>query len=286
MPTNPNALAVYLNKPEALSRFMEIFPNEQLAKSYIQSVLILAADDPKLQDCTPRSIFVSALRAASLGLSCDKSLKQAYLIPYWSNKKKCYEAQFQPHYLGLYNLAMRTRKYQVIDVTPFPEGYELRKDLATHNEIIVGPEGLPVVYAPRVKPQDAGAWYGYLRAKDGSVKKIWMTKQEIHEHAQKFNPKGYNADGSLWKSPEHCHTMEAKTVLRELLNWADKSGLGDQTLREVLSVDNQELIEAQAEDLPTPDIQETPTEETQDSSPAPIIEKRPREETLSQLGFN
>lgn len=251
----------HLFSPQVMTNFEGVL--DKSAKPYVRSVMIAVEADYKLQQCTPESIGISALRAASLQLSCDPSLKQAYLVPYWNGKKKCFEAQFIPHYLGLYSLAVRTNKYSVINVTPFPAGYSMELDIASGDYVIVNESGKPVVFAPKTNPQEAGAWYGFLRTTRGFVKKIWMTKEEIHEHARKFNPKGYNADGSLWKNKDQVHTMEMKTVLRELLNWADKSGYGDNTLRDALKTD-EVIVDAEATDVsvePETDVIENVSDE-------------------------
>lgn len=250
----------HLYSAEVLARFVKVL--DQRAKPYIESVMIAVEANPDLQDCTPESIGIAALRAASLQLSCDPAVKQAHIVPYENSKKdergnwyKVKEAEFQPHYLGLYTLAVRTNKYSVINVTPFPAGYRMELDLASGDFVIVNEEGKPVVFAPKVRPEDAGAWYGYLRTTRGFVKKIWMTKAEIHAHAQKFS-RSYQSKKSKWQDPKHIHTMEMKTVLLALLNWADKSGFGDATLREALEA-SEEILEADATDVqeeqPTPE---------------------------------
>lgn len=256
-----------LFNPQTIAKFESVL--DKGAKPYIRSVMIAVEADYKLQQCTPDSIVIASLRAASLQLSCDPAVKQAYMIPYWNGKKKVYEAKFTPHYLGLYALAVRTNKYSVINVTPFPAGWSMELDVNSGDQVIVNEEGKPVVFAPRVRPQDAGAWYGYLRTTRNFVKKVWMTKEEIHDHARKFNAKGYNADGSLWKNPDQVHTMEMKTVLRELLNWADKSGYGDNTLREALA-ETEEVIEVTASDAPTANNEEAQPIHAENDNPDPI----------------
>ena len=109
----------------------------------------------------------------------------------------------------------------------------------------------PFSATPKVKPQEAGAWYGYLRTTRGFAKKVWWTKEQIHEHAKRFS-RSYNSPKSLWKNPNQVHTMEMKTVLRDLLNWADKSGYGDPHLREALKASDEaaEVVDVEASDVP------------------------------------
>ena len=253
----------HLHSPTELAKFVSVL--DKSAEPFIQSVMLAVASDANLQKCSPESIGVAALRAATLQLSCDPATKQAYIIPRWNGKKQCLEAQFEPHYLGLYSLAVRTNKYSVIEVIPFPADYHMEFDINSGDYVILNGENKVMVFAPRVKPEEAGAWYGYLRTTRGFIKKIWMTKTEIHDYARKHNPKGYNADGSLWKKPEHIPTMEKKTVLKELLRWADKSGYGDPTLRAALQTEDP----IDAEEAEEPVMEGKVSEE---SSPAPAPE--------------
>lgn len=262
----------HLFSPQVMAKFAGVL--DKSAAPFIRSVMIAVEADLQLQKCTPESIGVSALRAASLQLSCDPATKQAYLIAYFNKKKNCFEAQFQPHYLGLYALAVRTNKYSVINVTPFPADYRMELDLNSGDYVILNGEGKVAAFAPKVKPEEAGAWYGYLRTTRGFVKKVWMTKQEIHEHARKFS-RNYNSDNSMWKNKDQVATMEMKTVLRELLNWADKSGYGDNTLREALA-STEEVIEAETTEAPSEPVTEGKVKEEAQSgngNPDPIDDK-------------
>lgn len=267
----------HLTSPQILAKFTEVL--DRGAKPYIQSVLIAVEQSEDLQKCSPDSIGIAALRAATLELSCDPALKQAHLVPYKRNKQhpdgswySYYEAVFQPHYLGLYTLAMRTNKYAVITVTPMPKGFDMITDLNTGNEIIVDQKREPVAFAPKVKPEEAGTWYGYFRTTRGFSKKVWMTVEQIHAHAAKHS-KSYKSDKSLWKDPKHRPTMEKKTVLLELLRWADLSGISDGAMREALAAADEDLIDAPAEDVtpePDPDALPKEWEPAQDDNPDPI----------------
>jgi phage RecT family recombinase len=196
---------------------------------FINSVLITVESNEKIQKCTPESIGVAALQAATLRLSCLPQLKQAYIIPYLRRKKlptggwsTYYEAKFSTHYLGEYTLAMRTGLYAIIDVIATPKGYRLVNMLGK-GEQLIDENDQPVTMLPKMDPTQAGGWYGYFMTHDGITKQIHMTKQETHKHAQLHNPQGYAADGSMWKDPKKCFYMEMKTALRELLRWTEKS---------------------------------------------------------------
>ena len=269
----------HMHSPQILAKFTGIL--DRSALPYIQSVMIAVESNEGLQKCTPESIAVAALRAASLELSCDPSVRQAHLVPYKRNKKvgnswtSYYEAQFQPHYMGLFTLAMRTKKYRTIDVLPTPAGYSLVHDLESGMDQLVNEKGQPVAFMPKVKPDEAGGWYGFFSTKDGYVKKVYMTVQEIHAHAEKFS-KSYNATNakgektSLWHDKNHKATMEKKTVLLELLRWADLSGISSNALREALSA-AEEVVDVEAEEVPaTAEEQVDPGIDFSTSNPDPV----------------
>ena len=50
-----------------------------------------------------------------------------------------------------------------------------------------------------------------------------MPVEEIEDHAKRF-VKGYDENPN-WQDIEKRKVMEMKTVLRALLNWADKTGI-------------------------------------------------------------
>ena len=264
-----STLKEFVRKPEIMANFERILGSRD-AESYVQSVLIAVSASDELMKCTNQSIYRAALRAASLGLSCDPALKQAWLVPY--NRKQgdswVKEAQFQPHYKGLYTLAMRTNKYNEIEVIPIGAGYTVEQSVDGGIVIIHEATGKPALAIPKVKPSDAKIWFAWFRTTRGFVKKVWMTVEEIHEHAKQFNPKGYEGKGSPWQKPEMRPSMEMKTVLRNLLSWADLSGTENAKLAEALRAD--EPIDVQAEDVPTQtqikqDIHEMTIEEARDT---------------------
>lgn len=231
-------LVVYMNKPEVIAKFTKIMGAQ--GESYIQSVLICVSGSAELMKCTPESVFRSALRAASLGLSCDPALKQAWLVPYnrkvkdgQGNETWVKEAQFQPHYKGLYTLAMRTGKYWQINVSPVYEGQRVLENTLTglhavreESGLIAKPDASNPAYTDvtvrRKSEMKVIGWIGYFKTKKGFEKSVWMTVGEIADHASKY-VRDYDKNPN-WNDADKRPTMEMKTVLRQLLSWADMSG--------------------------------------------------------------
>lgn len=262
-PNQSTTLAAYMKRPDVLTKFTDMLGDS--GKSYVQSVLIAVSASPELMKCTNESIFRSALRAASLGLSCDPALKQAWLVPYNKNIAKknetpkwIKEAQFQPHYRGLYTLAMRTGKYWQINVAPVYEGQRVLENTLTGLHAVQDESGLigkPQASNPaytdvtvrRRSQQKIIGWIGYFKTKKGFEKSVWMSAIEIDDHARKY-VRDYDKNPN-WNDPEKRQFMEMKTVLRQLLSWADLSGSENSQLVEALQ--SEEPIEATAEDVPS-----------------------------------
>lgn len=291
----------YIRQPESLARFEEILGRD--AAPYVQSVIIAVSASDDLMACTPRSVVRAALRAASLGLSCDPAVKQAWLVPYNRNTAKkgqppkyVKEAQFQPHFLGLYFLAMRTGKYWIINVSPIYENQRVFENPLTglhavqeENGFMGQPQSFNAAYSRdvtvrRSQGKKVIGWLGYFKTKKGFEKSVYMSLEEIDEHAQQ-HVKDYGKNPN-WQDPAKRPTMEMKTVLRALMNWADKTGVEhSQQLREALQADEQ--IDAETEDLPEA-FESSVSTVTADEEQAgdPENEHISQAEKISQLGFS
>lgn len=250
-----NELAViknYMRSDVVRSGFAEILGNHG-ASAYIASVVIAVGASEQLQKCSPKSIAVSALRAATLQLSVDPSLGKAYLIPFKDT------ATLVVGYKGLIELATRTGKYRYINVGPVYEGEIVEEDRISGLHKLSGHKQSDKVI-------------GYIAAFEmlnGYAKTLYMTLEEIHAHARKYS-KNYDHPNSLWKkNPE---VMERKTPLRILLqNW----GYLDPTAATIMqSSDDENVVDSMAVDLPDA----VPFE----PEPRPL---RTEQEILQSLGF-
>lgn len=290
-PTKALTVSEYMRKPESIARFAEVLGDKNAAP-YIQSVLIAVSASDKLMKCSPQSVMRAALRAASLGLSCDPALKQAWIVPYGKKTSQGWieEAQFQPHYKGLYTLAMRTGKYWQINVSAVYEGQRVLENPLTGLHLVQESNGLvgehpgknpgynDVTNRRRQNEKIIG-WLGYFKTKKGFEKSVWMSSVEIDDHARKY-VKDY-ANNPNWNDAEKRPVMEMKTVLRQLLSWADLSG--NEQLVEALQSD--EPIDAQAEDVTPPQNEiKVPTYEDAEKTVVNIEGKGER--FLTELGIS
>jgi recombination protein RecT len=202
----------YLLSPEVKERFTDMMGANGIY--YLNQVLILVANDPKLQECSPKSILISAMRAASLRLSVDPGQGQAWIIPYKG------VATFQLGYKGVYELAMRTGLYRFInDKIEVFEGEQVIEDRMTGQHKIVG---------TRTGNKIIGRML-YFQLLTGFEKTFYMTVEEIEAHARHYS-KAYANGQSKWNDPYERPKMERKTVLVNGLRKWGRFNQGDADL--------------------------------------------------------
>jgi recombination protein RecT len=221
----------YMESAVVKARFAQIM-GERGASNYIASVLIAVADSWALQKCTPISIYTNALRAATLRLSVDPGVGQAYLVPFGE------KATLIVGYKGLHDMAVRTNRYRYINVSQIYEGQEITQDQITgFHKIGGGRTGNRII-----------GWIGafeMLARFGGYSKTLYMTVEEIHEHGQKYS-KSYSKKDSPWQTEPD--KMERKTVLRLLLRRWGYIDPADVKELEEMEVEG-ETIDAQFETL-------------------------------------
>lgn len=176
--------------------------------------------NPKLLDCSQESILAAVMQCAQLGL--EPVLGRAHLVPYWNRGKKCYEAQFQPGYQGLVDLARRSNTisdvwgFVVCENDEFDMTYGMERRLHHRPWYMV-----PEKRAAGVPGESIGA-YVVWQLKDGTKHPEFMPMYEIHKRrgkspayqwAETGDPKkGGGKQDSIWHVwPDD---MAVKTVVK------------------------------------------------------------------------
>jgi len=237
---------------------------ERNAGAYISSVMIAVKESSALQQCALDSIYVTALRAATLRLSVDQSTGQAYIVPFKGR------AVLVVGYKGLYDMAVRTGKYRYINVGPIYEGQIVEENQITgFHSIIRNPDG-------KINKQKIIGWIGAFEMNpergmtNGFGKTIYMTVEEIHEHAKQYSA-SYGKSTSPWKT--ETPKMERKTVLRLLIRrWGYLDPADVSALEEV---ESDAPVDGEIYDIP----------EYDENAPEVEKETRTREQNLKDLGF-
>jgi recombination protein RecT len=234
----------YMLSPEVKERFTDMMGTNGIY--YLNQVMIVVAQSDNLQKCTPKSILVAAMRAASLKLSVDPSRGEAWIIPY-SGK-----ASFQLGYRGVYELAMRTNQYRVINVVDIFEGEEIIEDRMTGLHSIGGERTSTKIIAMML----------YFRLFNGFEKTFVMTVPEIEKHAQTYS-QSYGFADSPWNKNggrERKKMMQKTVLVNGLRKWG-RFNPGDQETIETIETEQewQDIPEEDAVTEPVNELQNVPT---------------------------
>ena len=235
-------------------------------EQFVNNLLAVVGNDPKLQGCTPESLIYAAVKATALDLPLDPNLGFAYLIPYNNTKKvkekqliaqgagqdpkaievevkyTVKEAQFQLGYRGFYQLAIRTGLFTTINDTDVREGEMGKKNFITgeitFNEV------------PNREEQPVVGYLSFFALKNGFSKMLYMSIDEIKKHAETYSQtysskKSWIKESSKWTTD--FDSMAKKTVLKLLLSKYAPLSVemrGVEQLKEAIRVD-QAVIDEQ-----------------------------------------
>jgi recombination protein RecT len=246
----------YLFSPEIKERFADMMGDGGIY--YLNQVMIQVANNPKLQLCTPQSILIAAMRAASLRLSIDQGQGQAWIIPYGD------KASFQLGYKGIYELAIRTNLYRFINVIDVYEGEVITENRMTGMHSLSG--------SPTDKTKIIGRML-YFQLLSGFEKTFYMTTEEIAEHAKTYS-KSYGYSDSPWNANKGRERgkMERKTVLSNGLRMWGRFNASDKDTLDAIEADHEFIA---PDELP-------------DENDVTVIpeEKRSEKQAVSELGFD
>ena len=165
-----------------------------------------------LAKADPMSVYAGIMTAASLDLSLNPAIGHAHLVPFNitnPDKSKTVKAVFIIGYLGLIELCQRSGQYKNISATPIFKGQLIESNPLTGFKFDFSKTSKEVI-----------GYAAYIELVSGFQKTLYMTKQEVLDHAKKYS-KTYGKSGSAWTTDED--KMCCKTVLRALLKYGPKS---------------------------------------------------------------
>lgn len=180
-------------------------PKTITPERFTRICLSAVSGSPQLQQCDPTTFLAAMMQSAQLGLEPNTPLGQAYLIPYYNNRKGRYEAQFQLGYKGLLNLAHRSGDVKFIGAETVYENdefdYELGLSMTLKHKPATSERGKAVYY------------YAVYKLTNGGEGFAVMSKADVVKHRETYS----KAQNSPWNT--NFDEMAKKTVLKKLLKY-------------------------------------------------------------------
>jgi len=191
----------YLSDPYVMQQIEKAIPKHMTAERLLRVSLTSIQTNPRLLECTPKSLLSCIMMAAQLGLEPNPVTGHAALVPFKNNKKGgIYEAQFQVMYKGLLALVRRSGELQsvqaqvVYEKDTFVLQYGLEEKL----------EHTPFD-GERGKPKGS---YIIFRYKDGGYSFDYMSRHDI----EKIRKRSRAKDDGPWVTD--WDEMAKKTVIK------------------------------------------------------------------------
>lgn len=219
------AIRAFFTQDSVMKAIATTLPRHIKPEKFVRVYLAAMTNSPKLFECTPESLYLTALRAASMGLELDGGvLGQAYPVPYWNNRERRLECQLIPGYRGLIKLARNSGAVAdvwaevVFEKDTFDYELGLEPSLKhKRNDSVADPGAM--IYA-----------YAVARFKDGERKFVVMNRAEIERIRNASSSKSKSGEvfgpwvdhpGEMWKKTairRLCKTLPLSVEVAELVN--------------------------------------------------------------------
>lgn len=161
-------LAALLSQENVVSQIRPILPKHLTIDRLVKCVLLAAARQPKLLECTTTSIVRAVMTAAELGLEPTGTLGHGYIVPYGT------EATLIPGYRGLITLARRSGMMKKIEARVVYAEDVFDVELGLDSKLVHKPNF-------DADPSDANIRFVYAVAElvDGSTQFEVMTRKQV-----------------------------------------------------------------------------------------------------------
>ncbi len=201
----------------------------------MRTVLTEVRKTPDLAKCTPASFMGALLSAAQAGLR-PGMFGEGWILPRWSGKLQALEAQFQPGYMGLTQLAYRSGEVASVTMGVVYAADHFHYQLGSDPRI----DHTPNLDVERGE-DDIRLFYATITLTNGGKLMEVMSKAEIDDVRDRFGPT--NRSGKLvgpWVSD--YVPMGKKTVLIRALKLAPKDPEKDKRLQAALQAETDVLF--------------------------------------------
>jgi len=228
----PQSVLAVFNSSSFKQQVAAALPKHIGVDSMMRIALTEVRMNPDLQKCTVPSFMGAMLKAAQSGLR-PGMFGEGWIIARWSNKLHSYEAQFQPGYQGLAQLAYRSGEVSDIVAQAVYKTDHFKYQLGSDPKI----EHVPDFEAVH-RDEDIIAFYAVVKLVNGGTLMKVMPSRDVDAIRDKYGP--HTKAGKLvgpWV--DSYPAMGEKTVLIQCMKLAPKES---ERLAVALQAENEALF--------------------------------------------
>lgn len=178
---------------------MAAMPTGANYERFCRTVINAISTTPALAECTVDSLFLSCVKAFSVGIEPNGPTMEGYLVPF--RDKGQAKAQFMPSYRGLISLARRSGMVSLVYADAIRKGDKFKISRGTDPKL---------EHEPTLDHGEPMAYYAVAKMDDGSFDYEIMTPLEIDA----IRKRSKAASMGPWVSD--YEEMAKKTVLKRL----------------------------------------------------------------------
>lgn len=237
----------------AWPRIQKVMPRHASPERLFQLYVSTVNQTPRLAECTPYSLLSCVMKCSALGMepSAVDGLGRAYILPYYSKKRRAFEATFILGYKGIIDLARRSGQLISIETGAVYEGEPVR--------LWVDDTGKHISHEPSLDGlHDASKLRGvYCRAEltGGGTVVEYMSRAEVDA----IRRRSKSPDSGPWVTDYEA--MARKTVLRRAAPYLPMSVEAHEAIERAdeTTPDYRAVLDPIIEPEPEPEPQEAPT---------------------------
>jgi len=187
-------------------------PAHLTADKMLRVAMTCVQRNPLLLECTEISLVGAIIQASQLGLMPDGHGARAFLIPRKNNRKGVTEANFQPGYQGLMDLARRSKEIASFEAREVYAGDRFEYAFGLHPKLVHIPGG-------EDDETKITHVYAVCQLLNGHGQFDVLTREQIEAHRRRYAKD--TRDDSAWKTA--WPMMAKKTVIIRLCKYLPAS---------------------------------------------------------------
>jgi len=200
---------------EKLPAFKQVLPAHVSEHKFVTVLLNSIWKNETLRKCDTYSLYQAALELAELGLMAGGYSGQACLVPYWSSKRKRFEAQAQIMYQGLIELVARAGDVSDIRARIVFSGDHFDYQYGLDDKLVHKPSN-------QEEKGEPTHCYAYIKYKDGFRAFEVMTIEQINKIRDNTQAVRKGRE-TPWTNEVGYFEMCKKTVIKRLLKSIPKT---------------------------------------------------------------